>query len=129
AATARRATSGPQRTSMTLVDGTPPPRRPQPGGSATLRGQTQQRVQQHVGAALDRVPVAHLVDAMTAAAVRRDEDHARLGDAGEILRVVARRGVEAARRETERRADRFDRLLHAWRARRRRRRGPRPYLP
>src|SRR5258705_6253517 len=78
AASAPRTTSVPLGTGFTPTDSTAPPRPPQPGrrrGARALRGEAQQRVQQHVGAALDGVPVAHLVDAVAPAAAGRDEDH------------------------------------------------------
>src|SRR6266446_8097491 len=40
-------------------------------------GECQERVEERVRAALDRLPVAHLVHAVTAPAQRRDEDQDR----------------------------------------------------
>ena len=52
---------------------------PMAAGSAALSGQRQQRVEQRVGAPLDRLPVAHLVGPVAAPAPRGDEEHARVG--------------------------------------------------
>src|SRR6267143_2014458 len=90
ARSAARTMSGPLVTGFTPVDvsaasGRSQPQTPRAG--LALRGETQQRMQQHVGAALDGVPIAHLVDTVAAAAARGDEDHPRVGDAGEVLGV------------------------------------------
>src|SRR5258705_441739 len=58
--------------------------------SAALAGQRQQRVEQRVGAPLDRLPVAHLVGPVAAPAPRGDEEHARGGHQNQVLGVVAR---------------------------------------
>src|SRR5262245_8637890 len=61
------------------------PSSPRSGGV----GESQEGMQQRVRAALDGLPVAHLVDAVTAAAQRRDEDHAGVGYARQALSVVS----------------------------------------
>src|SRR5262245_21144669 len=84
AGTALRTTTRSERAleARELVGGRPESRRP---GSA---GELEQGAEQHVPAALDRLPVAGLIGAMAAPAARRDEEHARVGDRCEILRVV-----------------------------------------
>ena len=65
--------------------------------SSTTGRELEERSQQDVGAALDGVPVAHLVDAMAASPLGGDEDHAGVGHRGQVLRVVTGRGVHAQR--------------------------------
>src|SRR5215813_13385019 len=86
--------------------------RPGPLPDASVAGQRQQGVQQRVRAALDGRRVARLVDPVALAALRRNEDHPGVPDAGQVLRVVAGRRVEAARGEAELGARRLDRRLH-----------------
>src|SRR5574341_501849 len=70
--------------------------------SGELLREREQRVQEDVGAALDRRRVARLVHAVALPALRRDEDHPGVRDRREVLRVVPRRGVEARGGQAER---------------------------
>src|SRR5438552_11105786 len=90
--------------------------------------EAEQGVEEDVGAALDGARVARLVDAVAASALRRDEDHAGLGHGGEVLRVVAGRGVHALRREAQLRTHGLGRGLDVRRAVRGYRRRHRPDL-
>src|SRR5713101_4860147 len=55
-----------------------------------LAGEPKQGVQERVGAALYGAPIARLVGTVAPAALRGNEEHARVGHEGEILGVMAR---------------------------------------
>src|SRR6267142_3136863 len=57
---------------------------------SALPGQLQQRLEQRVGAPLDRLPVAHLVRPVAAPAPGGDEEHPGVGHRRQVLGVVAR---------------------------------------
>src|SRR5882672_4740950 len=78
-----------------------------------LAREGEQRVKQRIAAALDGLPVAHLVRSMAAPALGRDEQHAGRGDRREVLGVVPGPGGHALVLELERLAREGDGVHHA----------------